>query len=48
MEAHVLWEHVEPFESDIFDSQGGLEMDPALAHTQNDTGSNPVPATYAG
>ena len=46
--AHVLWEHVEPFESDIFDSQGGLEMDPALAHTQNDTGSNPVPATYAG
>ena len=48
MEAHVLWEHVEPFESDIFDSQGGLEMDPALAHTQNDTGSNPVPAIDAG
>ena len=44
----MLWEHVEPFESDIFDSQCGLEMDPALAHAQNDAGSNHVPAIDAG
>ncbi len=47
MVAYVLWKHGETFKSYISDSQDGLEMVPALAHTQNDAGSNPAPATNA-